>query len=124
MGTSSAWVSVIVKCDQEVLCPRSVMKCSWDDKFGSLLTKVGGIGMEERTMTKIVISKTEKFVDPTHIVPPDAPIILCEQFNCFHVCLYVSAAASMETERAQVPDRRNAFDVLMSATVNEYYPSV
>ena len=41
-----------------------------------------------------------KFVDPTHVyvVPPEAPIILCEQFNFFHVCLYVSAAASMETE--------------------------
>ena len=53
MATSSAWVSVTVKCGQEVLCPRSVVKCSWDDKFGSFLTKVGGFGMEERTMTKI-----------------------------------------------------------------------
>ena len=122
MATSSAWVSVIVKCDQEVLCPQSVVKCSWDDKFGSLLTKVGGIGMEERTMTKTVISRTERFVDPTHVVPPDAPIILCEQFNCFHVCLYVSAAVSTETERAQAPDRRNAFDVLMAATCERVLP--
>ena len=114
MATSSAWVSVTVKCGQEVLCPWSVVKCSWDDNFGSLLTKVGGIDMEDRTMTKIAISRTEKFVDPTHVVPPEAPIILCEQFNCFHVCLYVSAAVSMETESAQVQDRRNAFAVLMA----------
>ena len=90
MATSFAWVSVVVKCGQDVLCPRSVVKCSWDDKFGSLLTQVGGIGMEERIMTKIIISKTEKFTDPTHIVPRDAPIILCEQFNCFHVCCSLS----------------------------------
>ena len=72
--------------------------------------------MEERTMTKIVISRTEKFTDPTHVVPPDAPIILCEQFNCFHECLYIAAVASMETERTQSLDRKNAFDVLMAAT--------
>lgn len=101
MATSSAWVSVVVKsCSgQGVLFPRSIVKCSWDDRFGSLLMKVGGHDMEGRTIAKIVIAKTEKFTDPTHIVPPDAPIVLCEQFNCFHACLYVEESShSMETE--------------------------
>ena len=75
------------------------MKCSWDDRFGSLLVKVGGHGMEGSTITNIVIARNEKFTDPTHIVPADAPVILCEQFNRFHACLYVEESSrSMETE--------------------------
>ena len=100
MATSSAWVSVVVKssCGQN-LFPRTVMKCSWDDRFGSLLVKVGGHGMEGSTITNIVIARNEIFTDPTHIVPADAPVILCEQFNCFHACLYVEESSrSMETE--------------------------
>ena len=100
MATSSAWVSVVVKssCGQN-LFPRTVVKCSWDDRFGSLLVKVGGHGMEGSTITNIVIARNEKFTDPTHIVPADAPVILCEQFNCFHACLYVEESSrSMETE--------------------------
>ena len=70
-------------------------------RFGSLLVKVGGHGMEGSTITNIVIARNEKFTDPTHIVPADAPVILCEQFNCFHAqaCLYVEESSrSMETE--------------------------
>ena len=123
MATSSAWVSVVVKscCGQRILFPRSIVKCSWDDRFGSLLMKVGGHDMEGRTITRIVIARTEKFIDPTHIVPPDVPIMLCEQFNCFHACLYVEeSSGSMETESAST--QRNAFDVLMAATCERVLP--
>ena len=120
MATSSAWVSVVVKsCSgQQVYFPRSIVKCSWDDRFGSLLMKVGGHDMEGRTIAKIVIAKTEKFTDPT---PPDAPIVLCEQFNCFRACLYVEESShSMETE--SVYTERNSFDVLMAATCERVLP--
>ena len=39
---------------------------------------------------KIQISSTEKFVDPVHIVPVDAPVSLCEQSKCFNVCITVA----------------------------------
>ena len=73
--------------------PRLIVKCSWDDRFGSLVVKIGGHDMEGSTITNIVIAKTEKFTDPTHIVPADAPIILCEQSNCFYACLYVEESS-------------------------------
>ena len=123
MATSSAWVSVVVKscCGQRILFPRSIVKCSWDDRFGSLLVKIGGHDMEGSTITNIVIAKTEKFTDPTHIVPADAPIILCEQFNCFYACLYVEES-SRNMENESVSTRRNAFDVLMAATCERVLP--
>ena len=95
------------------------MKCSWEDTFGSLLTKVGGHDMEDRTIMNIVIAKTEKFIDPTQ-VPPDAPITLCEQFNCYHVCLYVQSSSSMEASEPM--SGRNAFDVLMAASHERVLP--
>ena len=43
--------------------------------------KVGGHDMEGRTISsKIVIARTEEFTDPTHLVPLDAPIVLCIPF--------------------------------------------
>ena len=42
--------------------------------------KVGGHDMEGKTISKIVIARTEKFTDPTHLVLPDAPIVLCIPF--------------------------------------------
>ena len=77
--------------------------------------------MERSTITRIVIARTEKFTDPTHIVPADAPMILCEQFKCFHACLYVEEPShSMETESVSI--QRNAFDLLMAATCERVLP--
>ena len=92
------------------------MKCSWEDTFGLLLTKVGG---HDRTIMNIVIAKTEKFIDPTQ-VPPDSPITLCEQFNCYHVCLYVQSSSSMEASEPM--SGRNAFDVLMDVSYERVLP--
>lgn len=123
MATSCAWVSVVVKCGPTVLYPRTIVKCSWDDKFGSLLTRVGGMDMEGRTLTKIAISRTEKFTDPVHVVPPDAPIILCEQFNCFYACLTISPD-TMNSESSQPMHSKNAFDVLMASSYERVLPRV
>ena len=45
--------------------------------------------MSEALVCKIEICKNESFSDPVHVVPIDAPVSLCEKFQCFHVCLYV-----------------------------------
>ena len=63
------------------------MKCCWDEKFASLLTKVGGTDVEERTLASIVISRSEKFIDATHIVPPDAPIVLYVSNSTATMCV-------------------------------------
>ena len=71
MAASAAWLSVLVKRGQEVVKPRCV-KCSWEDKFGTLLDQFDG--MSECTIEKIQISTNAKFTDPVHIVPIDAPV--------------------------------------------------
>ena len=43
---------------KKILFPRLIVKCSWDDQFGSLLVKIGGHDMEGSTITNIVIAKT------------------------------------------------------------------
>ena len=120
MATYSAWVSVVVKScyGQKNLFPRSIVKCSWDDRFGSLLVKIGGHDMEGSTITNIVIAKTETFTDPTHIVPAYAPIILCEQFNYFHACLYVEESSrSMETESVNEITRIKESDIYTCGSI-------
>ena len=79
------------------------------------------LGQPEATITKIEISANEKFADPVHAVPLDAPILLCKQFKCFYVCI------TMEKERSRclsVPSgERNAFDVLMDPSHEIVLPS-
>ena len=67
----------------------------------------------------MVISRSEKFIDPTHIVPPDTPIVLCEQFNCYHVCLNVENV-NMDPEAMQSSGSRNLYDVLMASSTESY----
>ena len=37
MATSSAWLSILVKRGQDIVKPRTVVKCSWEETFGALL---------------------------------------------------------------------------------------
>ena len=62
--------------------PRTVVKCSWEDTFGSLLDK---LDMTQVSIELVQIAANEKFTDPVH-VPIDAPVIICDQFKCMHVC--------------------------------------
>ena len=45
---------------------------------------------EDEIISHITISHDEKFLD-SHDVPPSAPISLCNQFGCMHVCIYLKA---------------------------------
>lgn len=95
-----AWLSVVVKRAENVIKPREIMKCSWTDTFGSLLLKYGSDVSSER-VSHVVISKNEKFIDPCHRVPADAPLSVCDQFGCLNVCVYLesSTTISLTTER-------------------------
>ena len=86
MATSFAWISVLAKRADQVVKGREILKCSWEDTFGSLLLRFG----DEMKAEKIshVISKSKKFIDPCHKVPVDAPVTLCVQFGCNNVCIY------------------------------------
>ena len=81
MATSSAWLSILVKRGQDIVKPRTVMKCSWEEMFGALLDK---LDLPETTIEKVHISANEKFIDPVHVVPIDAPVCLCDPFKCMH----------------------------------------
>ena len=76
------------------------------------------LGQPEATIMKIEISANEKFADPVHAVPLDTPILLCEQFKCFYVCI------TMEKERSRylsVPSGER--NVLMASSHEIVLPS-
>jgi len=85
-SASYAWLSVIVKHGEGVVKGREIVKRAWEDTFGSLLLKFGD-GMEVEKISRLSILKSEKFLDPCHRVPVDAPVSLCDQFGCNHLCI-------------------------------------
>ena len=85
--STAAWFSVIVKCAQTIVKERTILKCSWDDSFGSLLLKFGCDDLEEETIHEVIISNNDKFVDPRHKVPVDAPVSVCDHAAWLHVPL-------------------------------------
>ena len=54
-SSSTAWLSVTVKRGQMVIRNRSIISCSWEANFGSLL----GPEFEEETVHEVVISQNE-----------------------------------------------------------------
>ncbi len=87
MAGSCAWLSVTVRRCQEVLKARQVVQCPWDDCFASLLSKIDS-KFEEETISHIHISRNENFLDP-HVVDATAPVSICHQFTCMHVCIFL-----------------------------------
>ena len=76
-----AWLSVMVKHSQRVVKEQTILKCSWDDTFGSLLFKFGCDDLEAETIHEVIVSNNDKFIDPRHKVPIDAPVSLCDQLG-------------------------------------------
>ena len=74
MAIFSVWLSILVRCGQKVIRPRQVVKCEWEGTFGIL-------DLQEVSVVKTEISINEKFTDPVHIVPIDAPVSLTDQFT-------------------------------------------
>ena len=109
----------MAQCGSELpIKQKRVVKYSWEDSFGCILEK---LDQPEATITKIKISANEKFADPVHAVSPDAPIVLCEQFKCFYVCITMEKVRSRSLS---VPSgERNAFDVWMASSHEIVLPS-
>ncbi len=78
-----AYLSVFCKRNGAVVYPRTIVNCSWEDTFGEIVIKLDKIP-EEAVVEKILISKSEKLLDPSHIVSLDTPIAVCEQYGCYN----------------------------------------
>ena len=116
MATSSAWVSVTIKCDHEVIKARQVVQCTWESSFGSLLLKYDKL--EGETISHVYISKQENFLDPNS-VPVTAPVSLCEQFSCNYVCIYLK-----RDEEVEPPTTQRVASVLMEASRERVLPDL
>ena len=60
---------------------------------------------------RIEICKT----DPVHVVPIDAPVSFCEQFQCFHVCI-IYVEEESPTSLCVPSGQKNALDILMASS--------
>ena len=107
----------MVKRSQTVVKERTILKCSWDDSFGSLLLKFGCDDLEAETIHEVIISNNDKFIDPRHKVPIDAPVSVCDQFGCMYVCLYLT-----EKETTRPAPARTISDVLMGYSLELVLP--
>ena len=74
----------------------------------------------EETVSHIAISKDGNFSDP-HDVPPSAPVRLCDQFKCMHVCIYLKAK-ERESENSGPP--RTVSSMLMAASRERILPAL
>ena len=111
MTICSAWLSILVKYGQNIIKTPTVVKCLWEDTFGTLLDK---LDMPETTIDKVQISANEKFANPVHMVPIDAPINICYQFKCMHVCFSVEAPVLLTRMNTKHTSEPNAFEVMMA----------
>ena len=112
-----SWLSVMVKHSQTVVKERTILKCSWHDSFGFLLLKFGCDDLEAETIHEVIISNNDKFIDPRHKVPIDAPVSVCDQFGCMYICLYLT-----EKETTRFAPARTISDVLMGYSLELVLP--
>lgn len=91
------------------------MKCSWENTFSDVVSK---LNKEEAIVDKILISKSEKIVDPVHLVSLGTPVMVCEQFGCFNVCVVLQPEAA----KTQVAGR-SASEILMANAREIVLPS-
>lgn len=114
------WPSVSVKAPLDTfVVRRKVVKIESCSTFGDLLEKSAGKKVEGQVVNKVLTCKNEKFVDPVHEVPLDAPIMLCEQYGtnvCYHLDSHTGAASSSSSSS------RNVFEVLMSRARERVQP--
>ena len=112
------WPSVTVKSGQQVLVCRRVVKAESSDTFAGLLEKVD-MTCAVRSISCVVVSKSEHLSDLVHEVPLDAPVLLCEQHGsnvCYH--LEHNIASSLAGGSG-----RYVFDVLMGSCHKRLQPN-
>ena len=118
---SFAWPSVIMLRGSRVVVDRTIVKCSWNENFASVLEKLGGEYSSER-VSRVVISSNERLVEPAHIAPLDAPIKLLETYNCHYVCYYLEEE-SVEA-LAAADEVRSVATVLMQSARQVIQPPI
>ena len=117
--SSFLWPSVFVKAALDLyIVRRKVVKIESCSTFGDLLEKSAGKEVEGQIVDKISTCKNEKFVDPVHEVPLDAPVVLCEQYG-INICYHLT---SRHTNAASSARGRNLFEVLMSSARERVQP--
>ena len=109
-ASSYAWPSVVVYTEATLVKTRTIVKCDWSDNFGALLERLGD-AFDNETVLKEAISN-EKLINPTHVVPLDAPVRLLQTYDC-HYDSYYLAASIAASEEAQTQQQRNALVILM-----------
>lgn len=105
---SFAWPSILVLRGSRIVVDRTVLKCTWNENFGSVLERLGG-GFSSELVSSVLISSNERLVEPTHIVPLDAPIKLLETYRCHYICYNLVE----DTVNVTVASDRNVATVLM-----------
>ena len=100
-ASSYAWPSVVVYTEATLVKTRTIVKCDWSDNFGALLERLGD-AFDNETVLKEAISN-EKLINPTHVVPLDAPVRLLQTYDCHYDSYYLAAsiAASEEAQTQQ-----------------------
>ena len=58
-----------------------IVKVAWESNFGELLI-LADSALEKECVLKVVISTSERFIDPIHEVNIKAPILICDTFKC------------------------------------------
>ncbi len=105
------WLSVLIKQNQQVIRPRTVAKCSWEDTFEMMPGK-------SKMQAEITVEKGNMHLwMHIHSAYIDAPVSLTEQFKCSYACLslerdYVSQSSGTEQYRGM----RNAAEGLMASS--------
>ena len=62
---SFAWPSVMVLKGSRLLVARTILKCSWNKNFASVLERLG-IEYSSELVSKITISSNERMVEAAH----------------------------------------------------------
>ena len=119
-SASMAWPSIMVLRGTTVVVGRTVLKCTWNENFGSVLERLGG-GFSNELVSSVLISSNERFVEPTHTVPLDAPIKLLEMYGCYYICYKL---VEDTTNVSVASDSRNVATVLMQSARQLVQPSI
>ena len=138
------WPSVTIKCGTQVLVRRKVVKAECEDTFGEVLERVDP-SFVGNSVVRVVTSKNERFLDPIHEVPLNAPIILSEQYGnnvCYYLLeedtstpRYIQIYMSYMYMHILIPVRnnnalflcratlsgRNAFEIMMTSHPHDIY---
>ena len=117
--THHEWLSVVLKQGVVIVKNRTIVKCSCEDTFGSLVRKVAPEFQEER-VKRIVISTDKKFIGIPK-VSIDAPISVRKLFNCKHCCVYFESSDCASSSAAQVP-KKKVFSLLMENARKRHLP--